>query len=142
MFITPVVPKLLNIVIKIYVCLCASDIDFSSSDFYLQYAGSAWDELKHIRQAIGFLVLFCSFTFRRIAHDFFLPEPVSRLSITAKRNCSFKLNTSLVILSLQFCLLKTSTSQNFYFEDILPISTFEIQEYMYRVDLKYCTLIS
>jgi myosin-5 len=24
---------------------------------YLQYAGSAWDELKHIRQAIGFLVI-------------------------------------------------------------------------------------
>lgn len=22
----------------------------------MQYAGSAWDELKHIRQAIGFLV--------------------------------------------------------------------------------------
>lgn len=25
----------------------------------MQYAGSAWDELKHIRQAIGFLVPFC-----------------------------------------------------------------------------------
>lgn len=24
--------------------------------FFWQYAGSAWDELKHIRQAIGFLV--------------------------------------------------------------------------------------
>lgn len=24
----------------------------------MQYAGSAWDELKHIRQAIGFLVSF------------------------------------------------------------------------------------
>lgn len=24
--------------------------------FYLQFAGSAWDELKHIRQAVGFLV--------------------------------------------------------------------------------------
>lgn len=23
----------------------------------MQYAGSAWDELKHIRQAIGFLVI-------------------------------------------------------------------------------------
>lgn len=23
---------------------------------HIQYAGSAWDELKHIRQAIGFLV--------------------------------------------------------------------------------------
>lgn len=25
----------------------------------LQYAGSSWDELKHIRQAVGFLVCFC-----------------------------------------------------------------------------------
>lgn len=30
----------------------------SSIDNYIfpQYAGSAWDELKHIRQAVGFLV--------------------------------------------------------------------------------------
>lgn len=26
----------------------------------LQYAGPAWDELKHIRQAIGFLVIYLS----------------------------------------------------------------------------------
>lgn len=26
----------------------------------IQYAGSSWDELKHVRQAVGFLVCFCS----------------------------------------------------------------------------------
>jgi hypothetical protein len=31
--------------------------------YILQYAGSSWDELKHIRQAIGFLVSFHSLLF-------------------------------------------------------------------------------
>lgn len=31
-------------------------ICFHLVSFYLQFAGSAWDELKHIRQAVGFLV--------------------------------------------------------------------------------------
>lgn len=32
----------------------------NSLPFGLQYAGSSWDELKHIRQAVGFLV--CALT--------------------------------------------------------------------------------
>lgn len=33
----------------------------SESCFCIQFAGSAWDELKHIRQAVGFLVRFGHF---------------------------------------------------------------------------------
>ena len=40
-----------------------------------QYAGSAWDELKHIRQAIGFLVLF-SFNHVFIATKFYYPNAI------------------------------------------------------------------
>lgn len=31
-------------------------LKFQVIALYLQYAGSSWDELKHIRQAVGFLV--------------------------------------------------------------------------------------
>lgn len=33
----------------------------SDSCLFVQYAGSSWDELKYIRQAVGFLVSFALF---------------------------------------------------------------------------------
>jgi hypothetical protein len=65
-FINQKVSKLLKV--NLYAWPCALNIDFSSSDFCLQYAGSAWDELKHIRQAIGFLVLLFPFYFENYFH--------------------------------------------------------------------------
>lgn len=40
---------------KLYII--SSITNYKLTKWKLQYAGSAWDELKHIRQAIGFLVL-------------------------------------------------------------------------------------
>ena len=43
----------LCLLIKTFHTFCCFDLIVSS---LLQYAGSAWDELRHIRQAVGFLV--------------------------------------------------------------------------------------
>ena len=40
------------------VILCHFFLVLYSNSSCEQYAGSAWDELKHIRQAVGFLVRF------------------------------------------------------------------------------------
>ncbi|KAJ6973976.1 Myosin family protein with Dil domain [Populus alba x Populus x berolinensis] len=55
----------------------------------MQYAGSAWDELKHIRQAIGFLVLSIQQLYRISTmywDDKYGTHSVSTDSIAAKRD--------------------------------------------------------
>ncbi|XP_044983636.1 myosin-8-like [Hordeum vulgare subsp. vulgare] len=45
---------------------------------YKQYAGSAWDELKHISQAVGFLVIFKKF---RVSYDEIMSDLCPVLSV-------------------------------------------------------------
>ncbi|CAK9140655.1 unnamed protein product [Ilex paraguariensis] len=70
-------------------CYKATDEFMTKERKQIQYAGSAWDELKHIRQAIGFLfssLMEAYFCGKKLNHKAIEPSTVIRLSIKHKWN--------------------------------------------------------
>ena len=47
------------------ILFCYVNVSSLHPPFILQYAGTSWDELKHIRQAVGFLVIFLKLLFAK-----------------------------------------------------------------------------
>lgn len=84
----------------------------------VQYAGSAWDELKHIRQAVGFLVSFICIS---------LPYPITHscnfIFIFADRLLSFNFLTTQVIHQ------KPKKSLNEITKELCPVSASSLQNF-------------
>ncbi|KAJ8506026.1 hypothetical protein OPV22_006912 [Ensete ventricosum] len=111
-----------------------------------EYAGSAWDELKHIRQAVGFLVLHQKpkKTLKEITHDLCPVLSIQQLYRISTMYWDDKYGThsvsSEVILSMRVMMTEDSSSaasSSFLLDDdsSIPFTVDDISKSMTEIDI-------
>ncbi|KAG5055444.1 hypothetical protein JHK85_007954 [Glycine max] len=108
--------------LELWCCQAKEELQLIALSTNLQYAGSSWDELKHIRQAVGFLVIHQKY---RISYDEIINDLCPEVDEAAAR-------TEIHIVYVSLCLSFPFSSPHLL---VLLLQILSVQQ-LYRI----CTL--